>query len=157
MALDGASSGDASAPPPPPSPSPPPSTRDRRVRKPRATTSWRTRRLSRRSGWANGSRDLRLKCLRHREAQREARRRRALLLSGVLRCPSGQPKHGEPMVDTVSSQAQVRSWSTAHEDRGLRGEARAENTVRVGYSDTHAFSVRAFGDCSPGSKHSIMV
>jgi len=44
MALDGASSGDASAPPPPPSPPPPPLTRERRERKPRAT-SWRTRRL----------------------------------------------------------------------------------------------------------------
>jgi len=43
------------------------------------------------------------------------------------------------MVNTASFQAEVRSSSAAHEDRGLRGEARAKNTIRVGYSYTISF------------------
>jgi hypothetical protein len=136
MALDGASSGDASAPPSPTAPPPPSSTRDRREREPRAT-SWRTRRPSRRSGRANDPRDLRRKCLRHREAQREAWRRRALLLSGALRFPSGQPKHGEPMLNTASFLGGGALAVRGARGRGLRGEARAKNTIRVRYSYTY--------------------
>jgi len=84
------------------------------------------------------------KCLRHREAQREVRRRPALLLSDALRFVSGEPMHREPMVNTASSQAEVRSSSAAHEDRGWRGEARAKSTIRVRYSDTHRASNPSF-------------
>ena len=42
-------------------------------------------------------------------------------------------------MNTASFQAEVRSSSAAHEDRGLRGEARVKNTIRVGLSDTYSF------------------
>ena len=69
-----------------------------------------------------------MKCLRHREAQREARRRRALLLSGALRFPSGQLKHGEPMVNTASFSSGGALVVRGARAGGLRGEARAKNT-----------------------------
>ena len=83
--------------------------------------------------------DLRRNSLRHREAQREARRRRAWLLSGALRFPSGQPKHGEPMVNTASFPSGGALDVRGARGRGLRGEARAKNTNRMGYSHTDAF------------------
>ena len=101
------------------------------ARSPRAETSSHqlaSRRLSRRSGRANGIRHLRRKCLRHREAQGEARRRRALLLSGALRLPSGQPKHGVPMVNTASFPSGGALVVRGARGGGLRGEARAKNT-----------------------------
>jgi hypothetical protein len=131
----------ASVPPPPPSRRPSVNTRERRERKPRAT-SWRIRRLVTTLCRVNGPRDLRPKCLRHREASarlREARRRRALHFSGALRFPSGQPTHGKPMVNTASFPS--GGALVVHGARGpwFAGEARAKNTIRVGYSYTISF------------------
>ena len=47
--------------------------------------------------------------------------------------------HREPMVNTASSQAEVRSSSAAQGDRGWRGEARAKNTIHVRNSDADSF------------------
>ena len=145
MALEGGSSSDASAPPPPPSPPPPTVTRDRRERKlePPAGVLADS---SRRSGRADGPQYHRPKCVRHCEAHYEARSAALFFSRARFASPRVNRSTESPWLPLRPSPPELRSSSAAHEDRGLRGEACAKNTSRVGYSYTIHFSVRAFGD-----------